>query len=178
MAATHVHNGTSALPIAAAHVNDGVSTYAVKEIWVNNGGGTYLAWSAYTLLEPTPTPGATIETEGNTNGGTFYAYITPGTDGYTGTVGNVYGPNLAFGSSTGAGVATGKYFKYTGSASYTNMTAGLWYPVGAGYYCGAKRTNSDGTTTNTLTISFANDAAGNGATTGASWIFKVVIAPF
>jgi hypothetical protein len=132
--------------------------------------------SSYNLT--TPTPGATLTSEGNTNGGTFYAYVQPGVDGLMGSVFNTSGSNPAFGSSSGGSIASGKYFKYTGTASHTNMAADTWYPVGSGYYCGAKRTNANGTTTSNLSISFANDASGNGATTAGSWTFSVTIAPF
>lgn len=82
-----------------------------------------------------------------------------------------------FGSLWATNIAASKYWRWNyvsgTSPTSTNMTGGSWYPVNDSYYVGQTR-STNGSNAGYITIQFANDSGGGGATTGGSWYLAAV----
>lgn len=127
--------------------------------------------SWYTLYATTP--GGWIEVEA-ISPSTAYAWVRAHPDGVLRDQDSNY---TQFGSLWATNIAASKYWRWNyvsgTSPTYTNMTGGSWYPVNDSYYVGHLR-GTNGATSGYITIQFANDSGGGGATTGGSWYIAAV----
>jgi hypothetical protein len=126
---------------------------------------------SYTLLNPTP--GGFAEMEGVAPGSAL-AQLTTSVDGYFNATS--WG-TTTFGSTTGTGVASGKYWKWTYVSGSTptsgTMTENTWYAVGTGAINMFR--SGFGGRSGVVAVSMANDAAGNGATTAGNWSMSAIV---
>lgn len=125
--------------------------------------------SNFSLLSTTP--GGQYIREWEVPSGTAHSYISADADGWIEWRG---ANDTAYGTATGTGIATGKYWRWvSGSPNYTTMTQNAWYAVGGGHYVGVLR-STNGTTSTTVGIQFANDSGGSGQTGTGSWTLTAI----
>lgn len=128
--------------------------------------------SNYSLYNPTP--GGWNEVEGFWPGSAL-AWVRAHPDGVLRDQSSIY---TQFGSLWATNIAASKYWRWNyvsgSSPNYTNMTGGSWYPVNDSYYVGQSR-SSTGAQSGVVTIQFANDSGGGGATTGGSWTISAIV---
>jgi hypothetical protein len=128
--------------------------------------------SNYSLTNPTP--GGFAEMNGFWPGSAL-AWVRAHPDGVLRDQDNNY---TQFGSLWATSIAASKYWRWNyasgSSPNYTNMTGGTWYPVNDSYYVGQSR-SSTGAQSGYVTIQFANDSGGGGATTGGSWSIAAIV---
>jgi len=170
----HTHDGSAFRQWVGFHAHDGSAWRQAQTVYAHDGSAWRQVFNAFALIA---TPTGTIEYEGVT-GGTAIATMQALITGLTAAHSGFMSGGGAYGTPTGGTNATGKYFKWTlssGTVNYTNMTAGVWYPVGVGYYVGNRRVSSQGVTVGYANISFANDSGGSGATTPALWTFRSIL---
>lgn len=125
----------------------------------------------YTLYATTPGGFAEVEA---ISPSTAIAWIRAHPDGVIRDQSNNY---TQFGNLWATSIAASKYWRWNYvsgvSPTYTNMTGGSWYPVNDSYYVGQSR-STNGSNSGYVSIQFANDSGGGGATTGGSWSLSAI----